>query len=191
MMRFTDEDCDSLSERRCAPRVAEELLRLVRIRLAGADEIYIAEARWEERLSNRMSQRRHARRFNTFTYRDVDGMVWYFADGPIGGREPPVSSRQVSLDEADERLVSMLWIPGHVEHSFSEGWTFPRSRTAQSGLHISLDGLSDDQVSEFRCQADETLKAEGVHPGDPVPPELWVPIRGALLAIRDDLLGGD
>jgi len=139
---YRDQDCDSPSERRCGPRLADELLQRVKTRITLADKIYIAEADLDSGLLNRMSQRRHAGRYETFTYIDVDGKVSFVANGPIQGTSHPRSSERASKDETIEWLTPRLWVPGYVNASFSDGWAFRSEPTVSSGSQISLDGLS-------------------------------------------------
>src|SRR6202035_3058010 len=99
-VRYDERDCDSPSEALCGPRIADELLKRVKLRISRASDLYIAEAEWDDGLLNRMSQRRYARRFNSFTYRDVDGKVSFVADGPMHGIGHPRDSEHVTPDEA-------------------------------------------------------------------------------------------
>jgi hypothetical protein len=188
-VQYRDKDCDSLSERRCGPREAEQLLQQVRNRIVGLDEVYVAEAQWDINLSNRMSQRRHQTGLNTFMYRCVDGTVSYLGDKPIRGVAPPRTSEAMPWEDALEWLVPRMWVPGHYDHGFSERWEFRKPRLSGTGMEIPLDGLSDDQIKEFERRAATGLEAAGIQPGDPIPAEELPALRDALLAIRDDLLG--
>ena len=190
-VRYEDRDCDSPSERRCGPRLADELLQRVKARMTPADEIYIAEAEWASGLMNRMTQRRHANGYNTFTYTDVDGKVSFVADGRMHGVDPPRTSELVSLDDAIEWVTPRLWVPGYRDASFSAGWACPSGRSTAGGSQISLDGLTDDQVKEFVRRADIIMASVEVPLGSVVPPERWDHVRDALIAMRQELKTGD
>ena len=186
-VRHRDKLCNSLSEQTCAPKAADQLLRTVDIRIRNLTEVHIAEAKWEKGLSNLMGQRRSNRKVNTFTYRSVDDTVTFVSDGPIGGRKAPTTSTAVTPAGATDWIIPRLWVPGHHSHRFSDGWKFPENLPDNTGIHISLDGLSDDRVSEFQRRADAVKARYGVEPDVPLPPEDWPGVRSALLKIVDDL----
>lgn len=186
--KYFNEDCNSPSERRCGSRTAEELLQQVKTRLFGLAEVHFAVAIHDEELSNRMGQRRFSRKISTFTYRDVNDEVTILADGPAGGRTPPETSQPMPWREAIDRLIPRLWVPGHRAHDFSAGWKFPTGASADNDFNIALDGLTDEQVTEFERQASDLLSTYDIEPGvDGLPAELWGEARAKLLAIRGDI----
>ena len=183
-LRYEDKDCNSPSERQCGPRLAGELLDRVNLRTSHASDIYIAEAEWDDGLLNRMSQRRHGGKFNTFTYRDVDGNVSFIADAPMHGTGHPRTSDHVSPSEAIGWLLPRLWVPGRADASFSAGWGFPSQPTTGFAIsRIPLDGLSEEQVEEFVRAADSLMESVGIPRGSLVPAGQWDFVMQALIAI--------
>lgn len=182
-VRYDDKDCSSPSEVRCGPRMADELLARVKLRIGRANDIYIAQTDWDHGLLNRMTQRRHDNGFNTFTYQDVDGKVSFVADGSMQGTGHPRTSEHVTPDAAIEWLIPRLWVPGKGEASFSAGWAFPSQPMTVASSRISLDGLNEEQIEEFVRRADKVMESVGISPGSLVPPEHWDFVRIALNAI--------
>lgn len=192
-VRHYDKDCGSLSERRCGPREAERLLRRVRLRIGDLGEVHFAECDYEDDLSNRMGQRRYARKLETFTYQDVNDSVTYLANGPIGGTAPPRTSRPVKPDEALKLLIPRLWVPGHTAHRFSKRWEFPGDTLDDGGVNVSLDSLDDGQVGEFKARADAMLREEyEIEPATcQLPAHLWADCRQKLIEIRNSIQRGE
>jgi hypothetical protein len=187
---YIEKTCGSLSERECGPREAERLLRQLKLRIAPLTKVYVAQVPWEEGLPNRMSQRRFARGMSTLMYRTVADNVTFVADKRLDGTDPPASCEEVSWKECVELVIPQLAVPLHHSHRWSERWKFFRSRDNGSDILISLIGLSDDQVDEFKVLAAEAAAEYGVDPGTPIPPEHWESISEDLRVIRDDLRKG-
>jgi hypothetical protein len=145
--------------------------------------VYVAEAQWEEKLSGRMGSRRYEKKMETFSYRTVDGLVTFVADKPCGGTKAPKVAMEMTPDEARSVLIERFSVPLHHGHEFSKGWRFLSKETGGSGVIISLDGLTDEQVERFEVMARAMVKAHGLPPGV-VPPTVW----RALTKLRNKML---
>ncbi len=187
-----DKLCESLSERKCAPKEVEDHLNKVRIRINGLDVVHVAEVEYDDGLFNRMNGRRYSKHFNSYTYRSIDDTVFIISDAPHGGIAPPRSTEPMSPSEAIERLVPRLWVPGHHSHEFSQGWAFPSATDEGGTTSVSLKDLSHEQVEEFEERADALLESLGLRPRvDRVPGELWETVRQGLIDIKKAIINGD
>lgn len=190
-----DQPCVSPSCKECAPHLIEELLGQVKERIEPLEAVYVAQVPWNVNLTGRLAQRRHDHGMNTFTYRDVNDIVTIIGDKPLEGkraREAPTSSEKISPVEATTFLVErVLWIPGHVSDHFSEGWAFPTVRA--SGVHISLDGLDDDQIGEFKRRAAAiVMERYDIDPSaERIPVSHWKELKLILQGVKKEILDGD
>jgi hypothetical protein len=147
----------------CSLDRAEELLHHVDERIKTLPEVYIGEAPWEPKLAARVSRRRKDRDINMFWYQRADDKVFYVADKPFNGTEPPTVCRPLPAAQALDWLArEVMWVPGHVNHNFSKQWAFPVDDASGSDL-VSAAGLNDDEIAELlETFADEAERRFGV-----------------------------
>jgi hypothetical protein len=187
-----DKKCGSPSCKKCGPKIADELLGFLERLLAPLKAVYVAQVRWTPNLQNVMSQRRSATGMNTFTYRSIDGVVTIVADQPIRGRNEPKAVEPMTPDAAIDLLTTVLEVPERDQISWSSGWE-PETHEAGDGIDISLKGLTDPQVEQFRQSASQIARCDyGVDIGgdDELPPEHWPSFRTSLIKVRDNLKAG-
>lgn len=183
-----DAPCNSPSCEKCGPDLADRLLSQVESRIKNLEIVHVAQTEWDPSLTERMGQRRKSKAMNTFTHRDVYDIVTIIADKPIGGTSEPKRSEPMTPAEVSRFLTEdVMWVPGHVSASWSEGWK-PKSHDDLSN-HVSLAGLSEEKIEEFKRQAAVLGKVlYDMRPGiDPLPPEKWSEFRDRLIALRDTL----
>jgi hypothetical protein len=189
-----DKDCGSPVCERCGPQVVDGDLERIESRIAPLDAVYIARLQWFDGLGLRMSQRRFQTGLRTVTYRDVTGLVTIVGDRPIEGQRPkkdPKSSEKMAPPEALELLVDSLWIPGRVSLDFSERWAFGASEKATGDpAIISLDGLDDDQVLEFKERAVAIVRDDYGHDlvDGEVPGKFWSALKKDLTGVKREIL---
>lgn len=189
--------CESHSCKHCAPDLIEGLLRHIKKRIKPLEVVYVAQVPWDDKLTGRLAQRRHDHDMNTFTYRDVNNLVTIIGDKPLEGKrakQVPVSSEKMTPDEVIEFMIEhVLWIPGYVSAHFSAGWAFPVAQAAVSGVTVSLDGLDDDQIEEFKRRAAAIVREiYDIEPGrEQVPTSDWPELKLLLQEIKKEILGGD
>jgi hypothetical protein len=153
------EDCGSWGCPRCGVILADELYRHIDMIIEGVSQVFVAVAPYRTTQASMMGHRRRDAKAEMFWYRDVTGNVTYLSDKPLPGRKPPSSWMAMSPSEALRSLQTTLWVPGHREHRWSEGWAPPppQRKVSDEGWFNIMD-LSDAQV--LRAQAIFAEEAE-------------------------------
>ncbi|MHB8438231.1 MAG: hypothetical protein ACYDD4_03605 [Acidimicrobiales bacterium] len=179
--------CKSMACPKCGPNRADQLLTQVRKRLELLQVAHVAQTPWTQSFANNLAQKRYVDRFETFTYRDALDLRTIIASGPIRGK---VTSVAMPIPKVDRMLIEALWVPGHVEHSFSSGWEFPDGVAPGSGESVAINGLTAPDVEELRVRLLDDLVAEGRLPAgaSEVAPEHWGRAKAIAIQRRDEIL---
>lgn len=112
-------------------------------RISALSEVFWTVTMWDPGLCNRLAGRRRDRRASTFFYRRTDGCVFILADKLIGGSTDPTWCATMTPSEALEWLIPAMWIPGHEDHGFSDGWKVQHENV--DGL-VGTSGQDDSEV---------------------------------------------
>ncbi len=114
--------CGTWCCRDCGPTNAEELLAQVKRCIGDLEEVFSAEVASDPKLFSRLSTRRKDHGIEMFWYRTVEGRVYIIADKPFPGSAPPQECMPMAPERAIEWIQASMWVPGHDDHGWSNGW---------------------------------------------------------------------